>query len=226
MINIKRIILLTIVLTGAVVLMSCARARQFNELRYEEPSLYYLHVPADYDQNIRWPLFVAFHDQRQDSYDCIQSWFEIADENDFFLLCPQLEAEGEGMDLAVNERILADILNRLYQDYTLNNRFFIAGQGEAASFALSYANRYPQAIEGVSAIEASEYPQSIGTVDFPILIIIEQGDQAAIEAASAFQISLSDRETQTRILEIDSLGSSIPYRVQRLIVDLFEQITN
>jgi pimeloyl-ACP methyl ester carboxylesterase len=125
----------------------------------------------------------------------------------------------------VNERILANILSKLYRDYSLRERFFLAGKGEAASFALHYAFRYPQAVDGVSAIDASSYPSGVSSGDFPILVIVESEDEEAIEAASMFMKSLNESGTQTRLLEIENIGSEIPYSVQRLTVELFEQVS-
>ncbi|MGD2162972.1 MAG: hypothetical protein PVI81_03820 [Anaerolineales bacterium] len=221
----KRFSFLMVAFLAISLLAGCGSAGQFDELRYDEPSRYYLHVPSSYDQNMRWPLFIALHDRGDDSGDCIQDWFEIADETQLFLLCPELEV-GDKLDSPVNERILADILNSLYQQFSLDNRFFLVGRNEAASFALSYAYRYPQAIEGISAIEPASYPQTAGSANFPILLIVEPGDQPSLDAASAFEQSLSGSGTQTRLLEIDGIGNHIPFRVQRLTVDFFEQLSN
>jgi predicted peptidase len=205
-------------------LVACAAPNRFGELRYDEPSRYYLHIPANYDEARRWSLFIALHDQGEDAGDCIQDWFEIADQQELFLLCPEFEGKEDGFDSPENERILADVLSSLYQEFALNSRFFVVGRGEAASFALNYAYRYPQAIAGVSAIDPVDYPQRIGQVEFPILFIVKRGDQPAMEAANAFDASLSGSGAQTRILEIDGLGNNLPYRAQRLSVEFFEQL--
>jgi hypothetical protein len=212
-------------LVGGLVLTACAGSGRYRDLRLDEPSPYYLRVPERYSESERWPLFIALHDVNEDSYDCIEEWFEIADENDIFLLCPELSGEGEAFDQSANERILADILNAVYQEYSLRSRFFLAGRGEAASFALSYASRYPQAIDGVSAIEAERYPSGADATTFPILIIVEQGDQEAMTTATTFMESMGETGGQARLLEIDNLGRRIPFGVMRLTVDLFEQVS-
>jgi pimeloyl-ACP methyl ester carboxylesterase len=212
------------ILLACILLTACVGSNRFLEFRHDEPSRYYLHVPATYTTNTQWSLFIALPDIRSDSDECIEEWFEIADENALFLLCPELAHEGGEFDRATNERILADILNKLYDSYSLRSRFFIAGRGAAATFALRYAYRYPDAIEGVSAIEATAYPSEVETVDFPILLIVGQGDDEAKQAADVFVQSLSKTGTQARLVEVNNLGSGIPYRAQRLTVELFEQI--
>ncbi len=211
-------------LIAPLLLAACGNSRHA-DLRVEDPSVYYLHVPEGYTGGNRWPLFIALHEVRDDSQDCISEWFEFAEEDDFFLLCPGLSSEGASFDQAENERVLADILNRLYQEYSLRNRFFLAGRGEAASFALRYAYRYPQAIEGVAAIDAGAYPGEIGTASFPVLIIVERGDDQALLDGNAFMEGLGGGGTHTRLLEIDNLGGGIPYGVKRLTIDLFEQVS-
>jgi poly(3-hydroxybutyrate) depolymerase len=74
----------------AIVLAACGGGNRFTELRYDQPSRYYLHVPDGYVEYQQWPLFIALHGIKQNSQDCITEWFEIADENQFFLLCPEL----------------------------------------------------------------------------------------------------------------------------------------
>ncbi len=212
-------------LIAVVILTACGEGRRFSDLRYDDPSAYYLHVPEGYTESMRWPLFIALHEPREDSQDCIAEWFEIADENEFFLLCPELSGEDGNLEQAMNERLLAVILTRIYQEYSLHNRFFLAGRSEAASFAMRYAYRYPEAIQGVSVVDATSYPSGVDTVSFPILIIVEQGDQEAITAGNAFIDNLGGAGSQTRLLQIDDLGNGIPYRVQRLTVDLFEQVS-
>jgi pimeloyl-ACP methyl ester carboxylesterase len=170
-------------------------------------------------------LFIVLPDVRSDSRECIDDWLEIADEYQLLLLCPELNSEGENLDRNSNERILAAILNVLYKNYSLRGRFFLAGRGEAAAFALRYAYRYPEAIEGVAAIEATDYPNGVESVDFPILLLIEQGDQVGKDAADIFVQSLEATGTQARLVELNSLGRGIPYRAQRLAVELFEQIS-
>jgi predicted peptidase len=213
-------------LLGALILLSaCGGANRFEELRHEEPSRYYLYVPEIYNSSQQWPMFVAIHDVDEDSQDCIRDWYEIAEENQVFLLCPEFASNGGEFDRSVDERILADILNQLYQDYSLRTRFFLTGKNSAASFILRYAYRYPQAIDGVSAINPQEYPDRVQMVSFPILLIVERGDSQAIESGNEFIQSLSRTGTQTRLLEIDNLGSGIPYGVQRLTIELFEQVS-
>lgn len=212
-------------LACVLLLVSCVGSERFLELRHDEPSRYYLHVPTVSSTNAPWPLFIVLPDVRSDSQECIDDWFEIADEYQLFLLCPELSSEGENFDRATNERILADILNDLYGSYSLRSRFFLAGRGEAAAFALRYAYRYPDAIEGVTAIEATDYPSGVESVDFPILLLVEQSDQAGRDAADIFVQSLDATDTQARLVELNSLGRGIPYRAQRLTVELFEQIS-
>lgn len=212
-------------LLAIVLLAGCAGPGRFSDFRFDDPSPYYLHVPEGYAAGMRWPLFIALHNVREDSQDCIAEWFEIADENEIFLLCPELNRESGEFEQATNERVLADILNRIYQEYTLRNRFFLVGRGEAASLAMRYANRYPQAIEGVAAIDAAAYPDGMGALNFPILIIVESGDQEAVESGRAFIASLGETGAQTRLLQIEGLGGGIPFSVQRLTVDLFEQVS-
>lgn len=206
-------------------LAACGGAQRYSELRQEQPSPYYLYVPEAYTVSRQWPLFIALPDPSEDSQDCITTWFEIAEDNQFFLLCPELSTTGSMIDGPGSERILADILNRLYQDYSLRTSFFLVGKSEAASFALSYAYRYPRAINGVSAIDPGAYPSGAPTTNFPMLIIVEQGDSQASEAGSAFIQKLTAAGTQTRLLEIENLGGRIPYGVQRLTVEFFEQVS-
>lgn len=216
----------TLFIVAAVLLAGCGSGSRFTELRYDEPSSYFLHVPEGYKTNTDWPLFIALHDFKQDSEECIAEWFDIADENQFFLLCPELIRDGALFDRAANERILADILNQLYQDYELRDRFFLAGKGEAASFATDYAFRYPQAIAGVSAIAAPTYPSGVtASGGFPILVIVDGQNPIAIEAGTAFINRVNSTTTQARLVEIDNLGNRIPYGVQRLTVELFQQFS-
>lgn len=212
-------------LCAAILLSACGSVSRYEELRYEEPSRYYLYVPEVYSTGRQWPLFVAIHDVDEDSRDCIREWYAIAEENQVFLLCPEFATNADVFDRSIDERILADILNQLYQDYSLRTRFFLAGKNAAANFVLSYAYRYPQAIDGVSAINPQEYPDRAQMVSFPILLIVERGDTQAIESGNEFVQSMTGTGTQTRLLEIDNLGGDIPYSVQRLTIELFEQVS-
>ena len=222
----KRVFLKGLILfVGLSILAACGGSQRFVELRQEQPSTYYLYVPEAYTESKQWPLFIALPDSSEDSEDCISNWFEIAEDNQFFLLCPELSTTGRSIDGPASERLLASILNRLYQDYSLRTSFFLVGKSEAADFALSYAYRYPRAINAVSAITPAEYPSGVATTNFPILIIVEQGDSQASEAGNAFIQRLTGGGTQTRLLEIENLRGRIPYSVQRLTVDFFEQVS-
>ena len=220
----SRLLIFLLLFIGAVPLGSCLNANRFSELRFNQPSSYYLYVPDTYKTNLRWPLFIALHDVGEDSLNCISTWLEIAEDNQFFLLCPDLEAEADSLDRPENDRLLASILEHLYQDYELGERFFLAGRGEAARLALSYAFRYPQAIAGVAAIDPPGYPpDSDRQENLPILLILDSRDQMAVEAGEVFISSSSS--TQTRLLQIDGLGGGVPFSLQRLSVDLFKQVT-
>lgn len=210
-------------IVGFVLLSACGAGDRYVELSHDQPSRYYLYTPQGYTDLQPWPLFIALHDSKSNSLDCITEWFEIAEENQFFLLCPELDVREGGLDRPVNERILAGILNQLYQNYRLQERFFLAGRGDAASFALRYAFRYPQAIAGVSAIGATGYPGGGNAGGFPVLAIVESRDQQSIEAGNLFVEHQDAAGAPARLVEIDSLGEGIPYRAQRLTVDLFEQ---
>jgi hypothetical protein len=90
---------------------------------------------------------------------------------------------------------------------------------------LGYANRYPHAIEGISAINASDYPPASAGFSFPILIIVQQGDEEALVTGESYIAELGGSGSQTRLIEIDNLDGRLPYGVQRLTVDLFQQVS-
>lgn len=204
----------------------CALADSSAAYRHDEPSEYYLYVPEEYGGLHPWHLFIALHGEGEDGGDCIRSWLEIATESKVLLLCPTLKIEDGAVDQADAENRMAGILTRLYNDYALEDRFFVTGYSAGADFALRYAYRYPQAIEGVSAISPEVYPQIIArAADIPIVIVADGREAAELQAAKDFVKNLEGVGFPARMVDIRGVDRRLSYDAQRVSIEFFQQVT-
>ena len=213
-----------LLLALSLLLISCSLGQgpiDPSDYRFEEPVPFYLYLPDGYSQNERWPLFVGVHGSSTDGRACWNTWQPYADDEGFVLLCPEL-ADPDGIlhQLHGADRLNL-ILNRIYQEYSLQSAIFITGFSAGGQFVHGYAFQYPQYVAAASVMAPGDYylpPPSARSI--PFAISIGAWENPAIVQALAAALQQNGNSVQLHI--IPGVGHSVSTEAIRLTLDLFE----
>jgi poly(3-hydroxybutyrate) depolymerase len=212
--------ILVLMLSGCAVLDS---SRAFH---HETPSEYYLYWPDNYLPDGNWHLFVGVHGEGESSRDCYKQWQRYADEYEFVLVCPTLTEDDGSFNVAKGEQTIRGVLTEVYNQVVVDEGFFIAGYSAGGEFALAYAYHYPQAIVGVSAISAQNYPQpSAQAINLPVLVTVGERDDERAIAAQEFAEALEARGYAARVVVLPGVDHQLSGDATRLTLDFYGQVT-
>ncbi len=110
----------------------------------EQPTEYYLYLPANYSAEKEWPVFVGIHGFGSDGTACLEMWQEYADREGFVLVCPSLGDENGGWYQDTGEKILLGVLKKVQQECRVQDKVFLAGFSAGAQFVQGFAFAYSQ----------------------------------------------------------------------------------
>jgi predicted peptidase len=216
---------LTVFLIIPVVLTGCTGMR-YRSYRHEQPSEYYLYLPEDPNTDKNWPVFIGVHGEDQVGLDCFETWEGFAEDFGFVLLCPTFKMQEGEIQSFEGERTLADILTQLYGTYDLEDRFFMAGFSNGASFAVHYGYRYPQALTGVAAIASPVYPEPVVQAqELPLLLVVGEQDDQALGPTNDFHERLQQMGFPSRLIVLQGVDHRMTSDARRLVIELFRQVS-
>jgi len=212
--------LLLILMVLSALGAGCSSGLDASAYRSQEPFEYYVYFPVDYKPDVNWLLFIGVHGEDETGEDCFQRWQPLADDYSFVLLCPTLEVANGQLVYGDSEQRIAAVLRNLYSSYPFQQQFFIAGLSAGGEFALQYAFRYPSAMSGVAALSAEQYPSAAASVsELPILILVGQQDQPAVDGAQLFEESLQRQNLPVRVIILDGEDEELSSDASRLTVE-------
>ncbi|MBN2555594.1 MAG: dienelactone hydrolase family protein [Anaerolineales bacterium] len=198
----------------------CSPGLDASAYRSQEPFEYYVYFPVDYKPDVNWLLFIGVHGEDESGEDCFRRWQPLADDNHFVLLCPTFDVADGQLVHGDSEQRIAAVLRNLYSAYPFQQQFFIAGLSAGGEFALQYAFHYPSAMTGVAALSAEQYPSADANVrELPILILVGQEDQSAVEGAQLFEESLQRQNLPVRVIMLDGEDEDLSSDASRLTVE-------
>lgn len=176
LISMKKHHALILVLLFSLSLSACGLFLEFDNLRHSEPYDYYLFVPPSYTGDTYWTALIAVGGFGDTGRDCLRTWMDYADQNQFILICPVLPAADGGWVQAAGEAQLVSILSAVAQEYNLNSKSYLAGFSAGGQFVIGYAFSYPSFVAGVSVISTGNtYPLNLRARGISWLITV--GDQ-------------------------------------------------
>ena len=210
----------------ALMLSGCAVLDNSRAYRHQTPTEHYLYPPDNYVPDGKWSLFIGLYGEGETSRDCYKQWQSYADEYKFVLLCPTLVEEEGAFSIAEGEQTISRVLSEVYKQVVVDDRFFVAGYSAGGDFALAYAYRYPNAIVGVSAISAENYPQpSALAIGLPVLITVGEKDDERAKAAQNYSEVLEARGFAVRVVVLPGVDHQLSGDATRLTLDFYEQVT-
>lgn len=218
-------IVILLLLLGAF-LSSCGLLLEFENLRHQEPSQYYLFAPPNYTGEDRWPAFIAIGGFGQTGRDCLRTWMQYAEENKFILICPVLaEANGSWLQFEGEEAISA-ILGAVSQEYKIFSKSFLVGFSSGAQFVIGYTFRFPGFVSAASVISTGNvYPLYNSSANrVPFLITVGEQDPNRIDLARDFHTLLSRSGYNSTFYIIEETGHEISPTAIDLTLQLFHQV--
>ena len=193
---------------------------------YETPSIYYLYTPENYTPDQKWPVFVGIHPEGGTGLDCWNTWQSYADRDGFVLVCPSL-AEADGNWHRQSGLIaLADILNQVARDVSIQEKFFFAGYSAGGQFVQAIMIEYSQIMSGAAILAAPYYyPPDTQARDIPVLVIIGQSEPSvAVQSAQLYV----DQLRQDGYNVVAEFPTGLDHRLTRAMVEktleLFRQV--
>jgi poly(3-hydroxybutyrate) depolymerase len=199
-----------------------------DDYRFDTPSEYFLYVPEGYTEDLRWPVFVGAHGSGGTGRDCWSMWQGYAEHEGYILLCPSLSDEGGGWYQDDGDALVAAILNKIYQEYSIQNRVFIAGFSAGAQFAHGLAFNIPSYVYAVSMLSATNYyPPSPAAANIPFLVTIgDQENAATLRAARGLVANLTDNGNHVEFYILEDVGHFVSQEAIDLTIDFFRRTTD
>ena len=218
-----------IAMISIVIASSCSPSGANPEAhRYESPSEYYLYLPEGYTEEVKWPVFVGVHGSGGSGKDCWSMWQRYADQEGFILLCPSLSDERGGWYQEDGDAIVATLLNQIYQDYSIQNRVFMAGFSAGAQFAHGFAFDIPSYVYAVSVLSATNYyPANPAASHIPFLVTIgDQESPETIQAARDLAANLSLNGNHVEFYILEGVSHTVTQEAIDLTIDFFRRTTD
>jgi len=215
-----------LLLPALVLVLAGCRAAAWRDYHHAEPVEYYYFYPESAQVREPAPLFIALLGQDRSPLDCIELFNLFAEDRGFALLCPQLGGDEGAADALQAERDLSAILTELYSTQTFQDRFFLAGFGDAATFALGYALKYPAAVVGVSAMSPETYPDLFAAPGpLPVQLIIGQEDEEGLAEARVVEQAWLGWGIPVRLIQIEGNGQAPSQTFARLASQLLDEVS-
>lgn len=217
--------LLVALVALVAVCSACATAPDPGENLFAEPWPYYLYLPDSYTPDRALPLFVGVHGSSTDGRSCWNTWQRYADSKGYVLLCPELsDPDGRLHQLHGNARLL-DILGRVYEEYSLQPKIFLAGFSAGGQFVHGYAFMNPDYVVGVSVIatgNAYQPPPSSRHIPF-VVIVGDRDDRGNIESADRLAGLLEQGGYSVELHVLSRTGHEISDEAIEITLDLYDQ---
>lgn len=217
------ILLASIALAGLV--PACSSSPNPDEHRFPQPWPFYLYLPESYTPDRGWPLFVGVNGSSTDGRACWNTWQKYADEKGYVLLCPELaDPDGQLEQLRGNTRLL-DILGRVYEEYSLQPRIFLAGFSAGGQFVHGYAFMNPSYVVGVSVIATGNYYQPpSATRHIPFVVIVgDRDDPGNVGSARRLTQLLKQGGYSVELYVIEGQGHTISDEAIQHTLALFDR---
>lgn len=220
----RRVDLPLAVLLAGSLLVACADNR-WREYRFTEPSEYYFYFPETTLRRGAVPLLISLLGEDRSARDCMELFQSYAFDREIALLCPASQGGNVLEDRLQAETDLAAILAQIYTTHVFQDRFFLAGFGDAGTFALEYGLKYPGAVGGVSAMSVETFPDL--PVPFgapPVQLLVGESDPKGLAKAEEQEQTWRDAGMLIRVASVDGDGRSPSIGFARLASELIDQI--
>jgi dienelactone hydrolase len=218
--------------TGLLILVlstSCASSEPGIDpiqYRFEDPVPYYLYTPEGYSIDQALPLFIAVHGSAGNGLDCWSTWQRYADANGYVLLCPELaDSDGRLHQARGNER-LGQIINRIYRDFSLQNRIYLVGFSGGGQFVQGYALSSPAHLAGVAVIApGSIYTPPSYARQISFLIITGQRDHPqTVEDSRTLASLLQANGNSVSLHLLEAVRHAVTQEVVELTLNHFRAV--
>ena len=208
-----------------LVLLSACRGAAYREYHFTDPVEYYYFYPEGAGTEGPAPLVIALLGDKHSPLDCIELFQQFSKDRRYALLCPALGGDQGLADPLQAERDLAAILTKLYSTSTFQDRFFLIGFGDGGSFALQYALKYPQAVNGVSAMSVEAYPENFAPPGpLPVQLLAGQQDAAGLAEAKAVGQDWLAQGMLVDVVAVEGNGRSPSKAFARFASELADQV--
>ena len=220
----SRIITLTLLFT--TLFTACGLLLEFENLRSREPADYYLFAPPNYTGESTWPAFIFVGSFGTSGRDCLRTWMQYAEENQFILICPDFAATGGAWLQDEAEADLVAILGAVANEYDIKSRSFMAGFSAGAQFVIGYTRNYPNFVSGVSVISTGDvFPLTNAAVRrVPFLITIGELDHNRINLARDFHTTLNNAGFDVSFYIIEGAEHEISESAINLTLQFFHRV--
>lgn len=222
----KRSLIIFLLLMIATSLSACGLLLEFENLRHSEPSDHYLYVPPNYTDDTFWPAFIAIGGINETGRDCLRTWMQYAEENEFILICPVLTESNGGWLQSEGEEVISSILGAVSQEYNLTSKSFLVGFSTGAQFVIGYTFRYPAFVAGTSVISTGNVYQinNFNASRVPFLITVGELDPNRIDLARNFHNNLSRNGFNSTFYILEEAGHEVSESAISLTFQLFHRV--
>jgi poly(3-hydroxybutyrate) depolymerase len=226
-----RVLVIPVLLTLTIIASACSGIFGSNPpdpsaYRHDLPSEYYLYLPAQYSEDLKWPVFVGIHGYGGSGRDCWSMWQPYADKEGFILVCPSLADASGGWYQSAGEAKLAEILQQVYRDHSIRSHVFIVGFSAGAQFVQGFTFDIPSYISGVSVLSAGNYyPINTLARPIPFLVVIgDKDDPAAVQGAQSFAQLLQNNGFIVDFHLLPGVGHTASDEAKQLTIEFFRKI--
>lgn len=216
-----------IVLAGLLgwMLLSGCGSGSWRQYRFTNPSEYYFYYPET--ETLRGPpaLLIGLLGEGRSDLDCIELLHSFALDRKIAVLCPARQGGVALEDRLQAQTDLAEILGQIYSTHTFRNQFFLAGFGDAGTFALEYGLQYPAAVGGISAMSVEDFPDGpVPAGAPPVQLLVGSTDRQGLEKAQAQEQVWREAGLLIRVATVEGDGRSPSVGFARLASELIDQM--
>jgi len=194
--------------------------------RFIQPIEYYLYVPKAYTASRAWPLFLGIHGSGGTGLDCWNLWQPYAEREGFILLCPTMPDEGGGWLQRDGETYAWAAISQVTSQYNIKPHYFLAGFSAGAAFVQGFCLDYPQSVEAVAVLSASDYRSPsplIGGIPF-LVVIGDRDDPVSISGSQQFAQALANNGNAVSYWLLQGVGHQATNKTSQLTIDFYNNI--
>jgi len=209
-----------------VSLSGCIGGKNPANFRRSDPSEYYLYIPEGYSPEKKWPVFIGIHGFGGSGIDCWNAWQQYADTEGFILVCPSFADSGGGWYQDDAENKLNNILNSVYEEYSIQPQYFLAGFSAGAQFVQGYAYNYAKWVKAVSVISAGNFyaPGNSKAKNVYFRVSVGDLDTERIDLAKDYAQMLKSRNFRVSYYVLEGVGHTLSVQAKELTIDLFHNL--
>jgi predicted esterase len=188
---------------------------------------YEVHLPSDYSEDRKWPVFVGVHGFGGSMANCLERWGEYIDPNGIVLVCPGLSDERGGWYQDVGEEALEAILGYIQRDYSVEPQVFLAGFSAGGQFVQGFAFSQPDRVYAVSVLSAGNYYEPIkDAAHIPFLVVIgERDNPTSLGNARVFTDLLAEKGYEYEYHILPNVGHHVSHSAKELTIDFFRRVS-